>query len=74
MLQENSMRAPSYFYSVEHPSSRKSFFNVFSLLSGKPPYMDDNGLPGDVIVFTSFTADLILIKLKTSSAMGPCHE
>ena len=59
MLQENSMRAPSYFYSVEHPSSRKSFFNVFSLLSGKPPFMDDNGLPGDVNLFTSF-ADLII--------------
>ena len=46
MVQENAMRAPSYFYSVEH-ASRKSFYNVFKLLGeSSPPYMDKNGLPG----------------------------
>ena len=48
MVQENAMRAPSYFYSVEH-ASRKSFYNAFKLLGGSPPpYMDKNGLPGEM--------------------------
>ena len=39
------MRAPSYFYSVEH-ASRKSFYNLLKLRGSSPPYMDKNGLPG----------------------------
>ena len=55
MVQENSMRAPSYFYSVEH-ASRKSFYHVLNLSGEKPPNMDENGLPGEQI--TIHTAGL----------------
>ena len=47
MVQENSMRAPSYFYSMEH-ASRKSFYHVLNLSGEKAPYMDVNGLPGAI--------------------------
>ena len=46
MVQENSMRNDSYFYSIEH-AARKSFYHVFGLIGDEtPPYMDENGLPG----------------------------
>ena len=53
MVQENSMRNDSFFYSIEH-ASRKSFYHVFGLIGDeKPPYMDENGLPG-VIRITKY--------------------
>ena len=48
------MRAPSYFYSMEH-ASRKSFYHVLNLSGEKAPYMDVNGLPGRLALYLGKT-------------------
>ena len=53
MVQENSMRNDSYFYSIEH-ASRKSFYHVLNLSGERPPFMDENGLPGKKYFRTIF--------------------
>ena len=48
------MRAPSYFYSMEH-ASRKSFYHVLNLSGEQAPYMDVNGLPGRLALYLGKT-------------------
>jgi hypothetical protein len=45
MVEENSKRSDSFFYSIEH-ESRKSIFNAYNLLA-QVPYMKEGGLPGN---------------------------
>ncbi len=44
MIEENSKHARSFYYSVDH-ASRKSLYYVLNMRD-KPPYTQENGMPG----------------------------
>jgi len=50
MIVENSKKTDSYFYSVEHPMSKKSMFNVL-FFNKKPAYTEPGVCHGDELPF-----------------------
>ena len=42
MVEENSKRAPSYWYSIEHAGGKKSFYHLL-MMNRDIPYMEDPG-------------------------------
>ncbi len=73
MVEYNADRAKSYWYSVEHISEKKSFFNVFFIAS-RPKYVEESGVcHGDELMYL-FDARLPLVLCHLEPMIGNFNQ